>query len=94
MAIATATDICLQGFLEGLRPDPILSVSDWADQFRFLSQRASAEPGRWRTSRTPYLAEIMDNLGATSSVEKIVFVKGSQIGGSEAGCNWIGYTID
>jgi hypothetical protein len=47
---------------EGLKPDPLLTVSEWADRYRVFSQRASSEPGRWRTERTPYLREIMDCL--------------------------------
>jgi phage terminase large subunit GpA-like protein len=78
----------------GLRPDSILLVSDWADQNRILSQTASSEPGKFRTDRTPYLKEIMDALSPSSPVEKVVFMKGSQIGGTEAGNNWIGYVID
>ncbi len=81
-------------FNDGLRPDPLLTVSEWADQFRMLSQTASAEPGRWRTDRTPYLREIMDCLSTSSGVEKVVFMKGAQVGGTEAGNNWIGYVID
>ena len=81
-------------FNDGLRPDPLLTVSEWADQFRMLSQTASAEPGRWRTDRTPYLREIMDCLSPSSGVEKVVFMKGAQVGGTEAGNNWIGYVID
>lgn len=78
----------------GLRPDPILSVSEHADKYRMLSSRSSAEPGRWRTSRTPYLEEIMDKLSPSSPVERVVVVKGSQIGGSEVGNNWIEFIID
>ncbi|MDR0363508.1 MAG: phage terminase large subunit family protein, partial [Bacteroidales bacterium] len=78
----------------GLRPDSILLVSDWSDANRVLSQTASSEPGKFRTERTPYLKEIMDALSPSSSVEKVVFMKGSQIGGTEAGNNWIGYVID
>ena len=81
-------------FHAGLRPDPLLTVSEWADRYRMLSQTASAEPGRWRTERTPYLREIMDSLSPTSGVEKVVFMKGAQVGGTEAGNNWIGYVID
>jgi phage terminase large subunit GpA-like protein len=54
---------------DGLKPDPLLTVSEWADSYRVLSQRASSEPGRWRTERTPYLKEIMDCL-SPSSVER------------------------
>lgn len=83
-----------KAFLEGLKPDPLVTVSEWADANRMLSSKASAEPGRWRTDRTPYLREIMDSLSPSSPVEKVVFMKGSQIGGTEAGQNWIGFVID
>ena len=33
----------------GLKPDPLLTVSEWADRYRMLSSRAAAEPGRYRT---------------------------------------------
>jgi phage terminase large subunit GpA-like protein len=77
----------------GARPDPLLTISEWADRYRILSQRASAEPGPWRTERTPYLKEIMDCLSPSSPIERVVFMKGAQIGATEAGNNWIGYII-
>jgi phage terminase large subunit GpA-like protein len=82
------------GWAEGIRPDPELLVSQWADQFRRLPQKSSAEPGPWRTSRTPYLREIMDSLSASSDVEEVVFMKGAQVGGSECILNALGYLID
>jgi phage terminase large subunit GpA-like protein len=78
---------------EGLIPDPLLTVSEWADRHRMLSSKASSEPGHWRTSRTPYLREIMDCLSPTSPVERIVFMSGAQLGKTECGNNWIGYVI-
>jgi phage terminase large subunit GpA-like protein len=78
---------------EGLTPDPLLTVSEWADRHRMLSSKASAEPGRWRTSRTPYLKAIMDCLSPTSPVERVVFMAGGQLGKTECGNNWIGYVI-
>jgi phage terminase large subunit GpA-like protein len=89
----TATEVYDESFRAGLRPDPLLTVSEWADQHRRLSGKAAAEPGPWRTDRTPYLREIMDGLSPLSPVERVVFMKGSQIGGSECGNNWIGYII-
>ena len=80
-------------FFSGLMPDPEMTVSEWADEHRVLSQKASAEPGRWRTDRTPYLREIMDNLSPSSSVQQVVFMKGAQVGGTEAGNNWMGYVV-
>ncbi len=78
---------------EGLTPDPMLTLSEWADRHRVLSSKSSSEPGRWRTSRTPYLKEIMDCLSPTSPVERIVFMAGGQLGKTECGNNWIGYVI-
>ena len=79
---------------EGLTPDPLLTVSEWSDRHRMLSSKASAEPGRWRTSRTPYLKAIMDCLSPTSPVERVVFMKAAQLGATEMGSNWIGYVIN
>jgi len=71
-----------------------LTVSEWADAYRVLSGKAAAEPGPWRTDRTPYLRDIMDALSADSPYEWVVFEKGAQIGGTEVGLNFLGYIID
>lgn len=84
----------IQGFLDGLRPVKRITVSQWADENRYLSQVAAAEHGRWRTSRTPYLRKIMDDLSVYSTYQKIIVMKGAQLGFTEAGNNWIGYIID
>jgi len=89
----TAEEIYSAAAAAGARPDPLLTISQWADKYRALSQRASAEPGPWRTERTPYLREIMDCLSPSSPIERTVFMKGAQIGGTECGNNWIGYVI-
>jgi phage terminase large subunit GpA-like protein len=78
---------------EARQPDPPYTVSEWADRNRHLSTVASAEPGLWRTARTPYLREIMDNLSAYSPIERTVVMKGAQVGFSEAGLNFMGYAI-
>jgi Phage terminase large subunit (GpA) len=65
---------------DGLKPDPLLTVSEWADRYRVLSQRASSEPGRWRTERTPYLREVLDALSPSSPFQRVVLMKGAQVG--------------
>ncbi len=77
----------------GLTPDPDLTVSAWADKHRVLSPRGASEAGPWRTSRTPYLRDIMDALSPRHPAQRVVFMKGSQVGASEGGCCWIGYVI-
>jgi phage terminase large subunit GpA-like protein len=82
------------GFLDGLRPEEPLTVSEWADRYRKLSSKASAEPGPWRTNRTPYLREPMDCLSSNSPVQRVVMMFAAQTGKTEAGSNWLGYVID
>ncbi len=83
----------LRAWGAGLRPDPDLAVSEWADRHRMLSSRASAEPGRYRTQRTPYMREIMDRLSPGDPTQRVVFQKAAQVGATEAGNNWIGFAI-
>ena len=87
-----ATDL-IRAWSRGIRPDPNLTVSEWADRHRWLSSRASAEPGRYRTVRTPYMREIMDRLSPGDPTQRIVFMKAAQVGATEAGNNWIGFAI-
>ena len=75
-----------------LRPPPKLKISQWADQERRLSSEASAEPGRWYTSRANYQQGIMDSI-SDPSIKDIVIMAGSQIGKTEMLLNIVGYHI-
>ena len=83
-----------EGFLAGLRPEKSLTVSEWSDTYRILSSKASAEPGKWRTSRTPYLKEPMNCLGTQSPIQRVVLMFAAQTGKTEAQNCWLGYVID
>ena len=87
-----ATDL-IRAWSRGIRPDPDLTVSEWADRHRWLSSRASAEPGRYRTARTPYMREIMDALSPNSPHQRVVFMKAAQVGATEAGNCFIGFVM-
>lgn len=76
------------------RPRPITTVSQWADRHRVLTSKGSGEPGRWRTERTPYLREILDQLSASSATQRIVLKFGAQLGKTEVSLNWIGYVME
>ncbi|UYP68540.1 phage terminase large subunit family protein [Thalassobacter stenotrophicus] len=92
LAFDGAEDI-LRAWRRGMRPDPDLTVSEWADKHRKLSSRASAEPGQYRTARTPYLRDIMDAMSPGHPAQRISFMKAAQVGATEAGNNWIGFVI-
>ena len=78
--------------LKVLKPPEKLTVSEWADKYRILSELDSASPGKWRTSKTPYLQKVMDCFNDTA-VHDITFCAGSQLGKTAAEQNMIGYAI-
>lgn len=94
MGAALDTSAFSQGFAAGIRPEKPVSLVAWSDEKRVLSNKASAEPGKWRTSRVPFMAEIMESLSVTSTVQTVALMKGAQIAGTEVGNNFVGYVID
>ncbi len=88
------------GFFTGLRPLPDLTVAEWANENRILTTRSSAEAGKYSTDRTPYAKQIMEVMSPKAKnllgepATEVVFVKGSQLGGSETLINCVGYYID
>lgn len=87
----------LRALAAGLRlPEP-MTVSAWADRCRYLPTKGAAEPGRWRTERTPYLREVMDCLSNHpdhAAVRRVVLMKSTQVGATETLNNWVGSVID
>lgn len=74
------------------KPPTKLSVSEWADSYRRLSPEASAEAGRWYTSRTEYLRGIMDAV-SDPTINQVTIQSASQIGKTELILNLIGFHI-
>ena len=74
-------------------PPPSHTVSQWADAERRLSSEASAEPGRWKTSRAPYQKDILDAVN-NPAVDSVVVMSSAQVGKTEILLNIIGYYID
>jgi phage terminase large subunit GpA-like protein len=81
------------GWSEGWALDLELMLDEWSDRYVELTGESAAEPGRWRTDRTPYLRGIMRALSPSDPTKRIVFKKASQVGGSQFGINWLGYIV-
>ncbi len=75
-----------------LAPPPKLTVSQWADTYRYLSPEATSVHGRWRTARAPYQREVMDAV-SDPQVEDIVCMWSAQVGKTEMELNVVGYFI-
>lgn len=73
-------------------PDEI-TVSEWAEKKRFLSTEDSAEAGRYRNDRTPYMVEIMDAF-TDPKVRHLTVVASSQTGKTSCELNMLGYIMD
>lgn len=83
-----------QAWSAGWKPDPPRTVSEWADENRRLPREGASEHGQWRTSRTPYLREIMDALSPHHPAREVVMMSSTQVGKTEVILNWIGETIE
>lgn len=83
----------IQKSTANFKPPEELTVTEWSDKYRRLSAENSAEPGKWRTSRTPYLKEIMDAF-TDPKVHRIAVAASSQVGKTECEMNMLGYAID
>lgn len=84
---------CLGSWVEGLRPPPELTLSEWASRYRIMSGKASAQKGRWRTDTAPFLEEPMEALSLYSPYELVALQAPAQAGKTEVALNLIGYHI-
>ncbi|NCC16559.1 MAG: phage terminase large subunit family protein [Clostridia bacterium] len=74
-----------------LRKPEKLTVSAWAEKYRVLDESSNFK-GRWSNMITPYLIGIMDAFN-DPYLQEINFVKPTQVGGTEALLNMLGYII-
>lgn len=74
------------------RPPTQLKISEWADEYRYLSPESSAVSGKYRTDYAPYQKEIMDAFN-DPNIERIVWMKSAQVGATEILNNVVGYYI-
>lgn len=74
-----------------LSPKETLTVSEWAERYRVLDGASNIQ-GKWSNDVTPYLRGIMDSF-VDPAVRRIYFCKASQIGGTEAMLNMLGYIV-
>lgn len=94
LAYCDHNPLFIQAAKNALLPDADLTVSEWADRHRILTSEASAESGRWRTERFPFLREPMDVGSPRHPCEFLVMRFASQLGKSETQLNILFTYID
>jgi len=75
---------------DSFKPPRKLSLSDWADEYAYLSAESSAEGGRWRT--LPYQKGMMDAI-TNPDIEQITIMKSARVGYSKILNHVIAYHI-
>jgi phage terminase large subunit GpA-like protein len=79
--------------LRGFLPPDDITVTEWAEKHRRLAGETSAESGRYRISRTPYMKEPQDAF-SNPEIRDITILAGSQVGKTEVELNCLCYIID
>ncbi len=74
-------------------PPPRMTVSEWANERRFLSPESSSNPGKYSSDMTPYAVEWMDSVNDPKATGTVLMVA-SQLGKTEVLNNVVGYFID
>lgn len=81
-------------YLRGLQPDPDLWVDEWADEYmRIPPDTGAAEPGKYRTDRTPFAREPMRCMSPGHPAKRVVTMVASQLMKTQIALNWIGGCI-
>lgn len=87
-------EVYREAYFRGLRPDPSLWVDEWADDYmRIPRDTGAAEPGKYRTVRTPYAREPMRCLSPAHPCKRVVTMVASQLMKTQIALNWIGALI-
>jgi len=77
--VLSATEIYNDAFSKGFKPDPRVDFVDWANEKMQLTSESSVEPGKYRTSRTPWVEEILRELSPQSATQEVVVIKPTQM---------------
>ncbi|MBK3459269.1 phage terminase large subunit family protein [Pseudomonas haemolytica] len=87
-------EVYREAYFRGLRPDPSLWVDEWADEYmRIPRDTGAAEPGKYRSVRTPYAREPMRCLSPAHPCKRVVTMVASQLMKTQIALNWIGALI-
>lgn len=88
-ALADGGEAYLSGFFRGIEPDPTMWVDEWSDEHMRIPPGNGAEPGKYRTERTPYARRVMRCLSPEHPSKRVVAMVASQLLKTQVGLNWL-----
>lgn len=65
-----------------IKPDPNIDFCEWANEHFMLPRESTSEYGKYRTSRTPQVEDILRALSPNCETEKVVVIKPTQNAGT------------
>lgn len=83
----------LEAFSRVVKSDPYILMSDWAEE-KFQLAEYSAERGKYRLNRTPFMREILEVLSPQHPAQDIVLMKPTQLAGTTGSLIIICFGID
>jgi phage terminase large subunit GpA-like protein len=83
----------LASFQKGIEPDPDLWIDEWSDEYMRIPRGNGAEPGKYRTDRTPFAREVMRCLSPMHPAKRVVAMVASQLLKTQVGINWLSASI-
>lgn len=73
----------------GFAKTKTLTIDEWSEQHIFLDSSSTANPGRYRLDKTPYLREIFRELSPSSPTKKVVLMWGAQLAKTQCMLNTV-----
>jgi len=77
--------IYLDTFKQAIKPDPYITISEWAEANFVLPKESTKEHGKYRIDRTPFVREVLDELSPMSAASEVVLIKPTQLAGTTIG---------
>ncbi|MCT8970594.1 phage terminase large subunit family protein [Microbaculum marinisediminis] len=93
--LRTGEEVLFAGLAAASRPVETLTVSEWADRYRYVSDESGSPwPGKFRTDRVPYLREPQDCLHPDHPARRVTARWAAQLGKTTALENWFCFIVD
>ena len=90
--IDSQADELARDYFSVFKPKTTRTLSQWADEERYVAKGTSSEPGKWKTSRVEYMREIMD-ISTSGTISELILMGGSQWGKTEFILNLMAFFI-
>lgn len=84
----------LDAIARGIAPDPNMPMDEWADANMIVpKETGAAEPGPYRTARTPHARQPMRALSPSHPCKRVVVMGASQMLKTQVALNFLGETV-